>query len=45
MCENELWCPECGLEEGNVQSQDMANSKRNFAFEMHTWVLNLTNYR
>lgn len=22
MCENELWCPECGLREGNLDSED-----------------------
>ena len=25
MCENELWCPECGLREGNLDSEDRDN--------------------
>ena len=25
MCENELWCPECGLREGNLDSEDRNN--------------------
>ena len=25
MCENELWCPECGLREGNLDSEDRHN--------------------
>lgn len=25
MCENELWCPECGLREGNLDSEDSDN--------------------
>ena len=25
MCENELWCPECGLREGNLDNEDRDN--------------------
>lgn len=42
MCENELWCPECGLREGNLDSEDRDN--RSIIIALSKYMLGLLSY-